>query len=296
MNYYDDYNYFIDEKGLDIKEINEGYLNGFHIRKQDIESKGSNITFGGSEGGSYYDIAKIIANHGYEVLALYFFGKANQPQSLNRIPLEFFREVLEYIKINFNSFHPITILSASKGAELALVLGEYYEEIDNLILIAPSAYRFQGIDFKEKGSSWTINNIDLEYISFDKVSLFEKSKLTGQFVFKKTKRLRAYYESAIKNAKNKELARIKSEKFKGNILLLMGEDDGMWNSYEMAKVIKESNPNSSEIVLYPNVGHAFGVDNVAGGYYMGGEIISNKEAFNDSTEKVILTIKRWHKF
>lgn len=295
MNYYDDYNYFIDEKDLDIKEIHQDYLNGFHVKKQNKISKGSIITFGGSEGGSYYDIAKIVANHGYEVISLYFFGKTNQPQSLNRIPIEFFKKVLGYIEMNFESIHPITILSASKGAELALVLSEYYKEIDNLILIAPSAYRFQGLDSKETRSSWTLNKTDLPYISFDRVSLLERAKLTGQYIFKKPKKLRAYYESAIKNAKNKEEARIKTEKFKGNILLLMGEDDGMWNSYDMAKVIKRSNPDSTEIIVYPKVGHAFGVDNIAGGYYMGGDNISNKEAFNDSIEKIISAIKNWHR-
>jgi len=119
-----EYNFTVSDENLDVRKIQEGYLNGFHLKKKKIECKGCVITFGGSEGSSNYDMAQIIANNGYEVLALYFFGQKNQPKYLSRIPIEFFRNVIIYIKEHFTSLHPLSIIGASKGAELALLLAE----------------------------------------------------------------------------------------------------------------------------------------------------------------------------
>lgn len=294
INYYKDFHIWTGEKNLDILEVHEESLNGCHIKNKNMISKGNIITFGGSEGGSYYDMAKIIANHGYEVLALYFFGKPNQPKLLNRVPIEFFDKAIEYIKCHFDSKHPLTIVSASKGAELALVLSEYYTEIDNLILIAPSVYRFQGLDVYNSQSSWILKGKELPYISFERVSLLESIKLQFRFIFKLPQKFRPYYESAVKNAHNREEARIRVDNFQGKILMLVGQEDGMWNSHEMALMIKEQNPKSVDIVVYPNVGHAFGVEKISKGYFMGGDNESNKLAFNESIKKIISTLKQWY--
>lgn len=289
-----EYNISLSEEDLDIRKFQQGYLNGFHIRNKETTHKGSVITFGGSEGSSYYNMAKVIANNGYEVLSLYFFGQDKQPKELNRIPIEFFSNAIAYIKENFLSLHPLTIVGASKGAELSLLLTEYYSEIDNLILIAPSSYRFQGLDILNSTSSWTCNGEDLPYIDFKNVAIFEKIKLHLQYTFMLPVKLKSYYDSAIKNSKNIESTRIKAEKFKGNILMLLGKDDGMWNSYSMAQKIKEAKPDNTEIVAYENVGHAFGLDRVEGRYFMGGQSNLNKIALTKSCEKILDTLEIWY--
>jgi esterase/lipase len=289
-----EYNLSTSEENLDIRKIQEGYLNGFHLKKKGIECKGSVITFGGSEGSPYYSMAKVIANNGYEIFALYFFGQDNQPKQLSRIPIEFFNYVVLYIKKHFSSLHPLSIVGASKGAELSLLLAENYSEIDNLILIAPSTYRFQGLDIINRSSSWTYNNEDLPYISFKDVSMLEKIKLHFEYTFMLPVKLKLYYDSAIENTSNIEEARIKAEKFKGNMLILLGEDDGMWNSYNMAFKIKEAKSNNTEIVVYQNVGHAFGEDRVSGKYFMGGQSDLNKIALTKSYEKILDTMQIWY--
>ncbi len=289
-----EYNISISEENLEIKKIQEGYLNGFHIKNKGINYKGSVVTFGGSEGSSYYDMAKVIANNGYEVLSLYFFGQDNQPKELKRIPIEFFSNAIAYIKEHFLSLHPLTIVGASKGAELSLLLAEYYNEIDNLILIAPSSYRFQGLDIINNTSSWTFNGEDLPYIDFKNISIFEKIKINLQYTFMLPVKLKSYYDSAIKNYKDIESTRIKVEKFKGNILMLLGKEDGMWNSYSMAQKIREAKPDNTEIVAYENVGHAFGLDRVTGRYFIGGQSDLNKIALTKSCEKILDTLEIWY--
>ncbi len=289
-----EYNLSTSEENLDIQKIQEGYLNGFHLKKKEVGYKGCVVTFGGSEGSSNYNMAKMIANNGYEVLALYFFGQENQPKQLSRIPIEFFNNAIVYIKKHISSLHPLSIIGASKGAELTLLLAENYSEIDNLILIAPSAYRFQGLGMRNCTPSWAYNNEDLPYISFNNVSAFERMKLDLEYSFLLPIKLRSYYDSAIKNAVNAEDARIKVERFTGNILILLGEDDGMWNSYSMANKIKEAKPDNIEIVVYQNVGHAFGVGRISGGYFMGGQNELNKIALTKSYEKILDYLQIWY--
>ena len=290
-----EYNFSISEEDLDVMKVQEGYLNGFHLKKKETECKGSVITFGGSEGSSNYNMAKMMANNGYEVLSLYFFGKDNQPSQIRRIPIEFFSNVITYINKHFSSLHPLTLLGASKGAELSLILSEYYSEIDNLILIAPSAYRFQGWDMMNDVSSWTYNNKDLSYISLKNASIIEKVKINLQYALRLTVKEKSYHDSAIENSPNIEEARIKAEKFKGNILILLGKEDGMWNSYSMAQKIKEAKPDNTEVLVYEGVGHAFGVDRVCGKYFMGGQNDLNKIALTKSCEKILDTLQIWHK-
>ena len=83
------------------------------------------------------------------------FAMKNQEQTLRKIPLEQFEDVINYINKNIKDNKPISVLGASKGAEYALNLASKYSEIDNLILMAPSSYNFAGLDFKDYGSSST---------------------------------------------------------------------------------------------------------------------------------------------
>ena len=42
---------------------------------------------------------------------------------------------------------------------------------------------------------------------------------------------------------------------KANILLLVGEDDQMWDSYTMAATIKKQRPENTMIRSFPDAGH-----------------------------------------
>lgn len=150
--------------GVEVRVIDEDTFQGFHLIPERKTHKGIVICYGGSEGSPNFEEAQRLAKEGYETLAVFMFGMKNQQKTLIKIPLEQFEDVLKYVNKNIEEKTPITVLAASKGAEYALNLATKYDEISNLILIAPSAYIFAGLDFDNYGSSWTWNGKEIEYI------------------------------------------------------------------------------------------------------------------------------------
>lgn len=134
--------YPLEYENIAISEIKEGFLNGFHFIPNEKSSKGSIVVFGGSDGGCDYDRAIELANDGYEVIALFYFGQDNQPKTYNNVPLEFFEEFLNYADNHDIDTTELTLIGTSKGAELTLLLSNLYSEIDNIVLFSPSSYVF----------------------------------------------------------------------------------------------------------------------------------------------------------
>ena len=130
--------------GSQIIPVHGFYINGYHIVPKEMKHRGAVVVFGGSEGSCALSNALEIAYHGYEVYAMHFFGKDNQKIKAERIPLEFFAELYLYIQRTAQSPKPLTIQGTSLGAELGLLLASTFpEQVDHLILYAPSAYVFQ---------------------------------------------------------------------------------------------------------------------------------------------------------
>lgn len=284
------------DKDVDIFQIHKGYVNGYHLRNKEKMQKGVVVTFGGSEGGCYYDMAEHIAQNGFEVLALYYFGKDNQPSTLSNVPIEFFSEIINYIDQHCISKSPLTVIAASRGAELAGVLAEYYSNINNLILFSPAAYRFQGAHNFNKLPAWTYNEESLPYIHSNSASIWKKNKLYIQCLLHLPLTQLSYNNSIIKNTVDLEKTRIKFENFKGRVLIFLGEDDGLWNSNWMSKVIQSEfhKQENLKIIAYPNVGHAFSQGRISGKYFLGGSKEANLAALKDSNQKVIEALLTWH--
>lgn len=167
VNLQDMTTYPLQHEDLTITEIKQNNLNGFHIKPNKKTTNGVIVTFGSSEGGCNYFQGVELAQKGYEVVSLFFFGQENQPKILSKVPLEFFNKFLTYAQANNIDISVLTVMGGSKGAELSLLLTNYYDEIDNIVLQAPSSYVFQGLDFKQVASSWTYENKDLSYDSSD---------------------------------------------------------------------------------------------------------------------------------
>ena len=147
--------YSLEREGMTISTIHDGYTNGFHLIPNEKSKTGLLVVFGGSDGGTDFDRSVMLAKEGYEVVSLFYFGQENQPPLYNNVPLEFFGEFLEYAKTANIDTSSLTLVGVSKGAELALLLTNYYDEIDNVVLFAPSSYVFQGGNMPANTSSWT---------------------------------------------------------------------------------------------------------------------------------------------
>lgn len=287
--------YPLEYEGVMIEEIHQGSANGFHIIPNNKTSNGVIVTFGGSEGGCNYFQAIDLAQNGYEVVALFFFGQENQPQLLNKVPIDFFDEFLVYAKDRNIDTETLTLLGGSKGAELSLLLTNYYDEIDNAILYAPSSYVFQGLDFQNQASSWTYQGKELPYISFMESSPQSLFQMFSAMIFNYPISYREQYETAVQNSENASDAVIDISNFEGNIIMFSGDDDAMWHSSVMAQEIYNQNQTNIENVVYEDVGHIFKDVTYANGLAFGGVAKNNQNAGVDSDGKVLEFLKQHHK-
>ena len=291
--------YPTDIDGVDVTYVDEGRMQGFRFVPKEKLHKGLVICFGGSDGGPNFETAKRLAEEGYETFALFMFGMKNQEQTLRKIPLEQFEDVISYINENIKDNKPISVVAASKGAEYALNLASKYPEIDNLILMAPSSYNFAGLDFKDYGSSWTYKGEELPYIDIKKSSFnsFLKNIIVPAIIkspisFKET------YNSAIEKDSTSKEKLIPAKDVKANILMIVGEDDFMWDSLAMANKIKEQNPKA-KIYSYKGAGHIFAGNGILDlgkiRVATGGTAEGNEKAKSESRKTIDDFLKENHK-
>ncbi len=283
----------LEQEGVEITIIQEGYTNGFHMLPDEKSKTGLIVTFGGSDGGSDFDRSVALAKEGYEVVSLFYCGQDNQPASHNNVPLEFFDEFLSYAKANNMDASTLTLVGISKGAELALVLTNYYEEVDNVILFAPASYVFQGGDMMAKTSSWTFGGEELQYINL-LPNFFGVAKLFAPMIINYPVAYRDFQHDMILKADNAEQALIDVSNFDGNIVIFAGEDDKVWPSDIMGQMIKDAAPEQTELIIYPDTGHAFLPAVNTLGMANGGTIENNVQAQIDSDARLLEFLEENH--
>lgn len=283
--------------GVIKKKFIGDYIRGYHHIPNEIRHKGVVITFGGSEGSMNKYMANYLSSDGYEVVAVYYFGQKDQREHNESIPLEIYEEIYSYIKDNCRNSDIITILGASKGAKLALLMSTYYDTIDNVVLFAPSSYVSPATHLN-KESQWTYNGQELDYLNGTAIMPMFYS-LTNLLLNKPHDQL-LLMNAKFKDSTNLEEARIKVENSNAKILIFYGGDDRMIDAKSASKIIKEYAKNEIIIHGYENAGHGF-----SAGYVMemvpflnllnGGDLDSNIEADLDSKKILLETLEQWHK-
>lgn len=287
-------------EGVMVEEIEEGLVNGFHLVPEETNTEGVIVTFGGSEGSINYELAREVVDNGHEVYSLFFFGIGDLPDELIEVPLDLFENFLTYHSKNGQLNGPITVLGASKGAELTLNLAARYDEIDHIVLFAPSSHSFFSLDdANSNNSSWTYDGQTVPYLSNRNGELSEVIKMFAGSMLYYPIEYKPVYQTIIEGTSASELeaAIIKVENFMGDGLLFVGGDDLMLPAETMAREIK-SYADDLEIHTYPQAGHSFG-----SGRYMGtpdtliafgGEEGVNQEAYEESIEVLLDQLMEWH--
>lgn len=289
-------------EGVEVSRIVGEYINGFRLRPLNKSYRGVVVTFGGSEGSPGYFAAEAFAKAGYETLALFYYGMENQQKELVHVPLEFFGEALSYIDENIEDGKIISVYGASKGAELALNLAVLYPEIDNVILLAPTAWNYMGLSQDYKAgmrSSWTLDGQELPFIDVTKGEPKAGINLMLDYALNSPIDYRPAYESAANNDPNAETARIKVEDTEANILIFAGAKDKMWQSEVSAQVIEKHRPKNTEIHIFDDAGHIFFLDAyiyMSGMILeMGGDLEANTKAGLESNAILVERMAEWHK-
>jgi dienelactone hydrolase len=193
------------------------------------------LVVGGSNGGIPTRPAAWLASHGYVALALAYFRFEDLPPQLESIPLEYFQRALQWMvqRPEVGDSH-IAVLGTSRGGELALQLGSMYPRIGAVVAYVPANVRIASCCLNDGRAAWTWQGRPLAYI------------IPRQ-----------------RNAISSGPAVIEVENTKGPILMISGEADHLWNSWEMADEVESRLKShhfaySFENLKYPHAGHLAG--------------------------------------
>jgi dienelactone hydrolase len=216
------------------------------------------ITVGGSPGGLWETPAALLASHGFVALTLAYFGIEPLPPGLTEIPLEYFRTAIQWLNRQ-EGIQPqsLAVLGASRGGELALLLGATFPEIRAVVAYAPSGALWMGIGVgdtapAEPVPAWTLNGRPLPFmwrgIAADAVDWAHRPIA-----------LSPGYVAALRDRDILEQATIPVENTRGPILLISGQADQM-SSPKLAEIAVQRAHQRNfgfglEHLSYPDAGH-----------------------------------------
>jgi dipeptidyl aminopeptidase/acylaminoacyl peptidase len=190
------------------------------------------VGLGGSEGGNAWatDYWKKTRDQfiekGYAFLAIGYFRAKGTPDTLNKISIE---DVYNAIKIatenNLINKKRIAIIGGSRGADLALLVGSYYKDIQCVVSIVGSSAVFPGHTNHFSTSCWTYQNQELAFVPVNDEAV--------PFLMKQD--LRGTFEAMLKNTTAEEKALIKVERINGPVLFVSATKDEICPSTPMAE-------------------------------------------------------------
>ncbi len=196
--------------GVRVKRVREGGLVGTYYEPADEGRHPAFIVLGGSGGGVPPPVGPAggLASRGYAVLALAYFGAEGLPRSLSNIPLEYFGTALQWLAAQPSvDAARIGVLGASRGGELALLLGSVSPAIRLVVGYVPSNVVWRGCCDPTTQFAWTLGGRPLAAMS-------------------PPARMQPF---------DAQRAEIPVEKIHGAVLLISGRDDGVWPSADMAE-------------------------------------------------------------
>jgi pimeloyl-ACP methyl ester carboxylesterase len=220
------------------------------------------VVLGGSSNedlSTILPLATLLASHGFNALALAYFGERGLNSALAEVPLEYFERVFAWLQKNpITNCKDIYVYGGSIGAVLALLLVSRYPMITKVVAINPITWCFQGLTLK-RVSLWTYGGKSLPFIKFAWLSTF--GYIMNCFIKNKPFGFAFMYRKSLEVANNREEARIKMENSNADILLFGGQKDGWWDTHDaclqmMGELAKHNYQHIYEHVAYEHGGHA----------------------------------------
>jgi dienelactone hydrolase len=238
------------------------------------------LVVGGSNGGAPELPAAWLAAHGFVALALAYFNYEDLPKMLEGIPLEYFQRGLGWLlKRPEVSGDRAAVMGTSRGGELALQLGSMFPAIRAVVAYVPADVRYPACCGNTSVPyAWTWTGRPLPYA-------LPRFGRTGE-------------------------AAIEVERTRGPVLMISGEDDHLWRSWEMADAVvsrlKRANfAYSFENLKYAHAGHLAGHPSIRPAWHtavrhpisgrlndLGGSAKGDAESSIDSMPKVLEFLRK----
>jgi dienelactone hydrolase len=274
--------------GVEYTKIDEDVVGGLFVPTGDGPHPGV-LVLHGSDGQPARGQAALLAAHGFAAFAVHYFGEPDPlPDQLIDVPIEYFDAAVDRLRNRAEvAAGPFGVYGRSKGAEAALVLAERYEWVDAVVAVAPSEYRWQGLDQQSETEtgSWSVGGESLPFAPFRAGPGTDED---GNLV------LGDVYENSLPRISDDRLdaARIAIGEIDAAALLVGGGNDLMWPSATAAEALGESlaerDDAETTVRTYEDAGHAIGPPykpttglDVADGMALGGTPAANARAGAD---------------
>ena len=216
------------------------------------------VLFGGSGGGLSETNAALLASRGYATLALAYFAYEDLPKSLLNIPLEYFETAFTWLHAQPDvQADRLGVMGASRGGELALLLGATFPQVKAVVARAPSNVVWEGFGkgVPSGAPAWSHHGVSLpviqENLSHDLIAaIVNRAPIAAT----------PLYYPALADEAAVEAAAIPVEQSHAALLLISGQDDQMWPSFVMAdmavaRLDKHNYQYPYQHLCYPNAGH-----------------------------------------
>ncbi|XP_069773516.1 acyl-coenzyme A thioesterase 1-like [Narcine bancroftii] len=196
----------------------------------------------GSVGGLVEHRASLLANHGFLVLALGYFGYDDLPKNFLKLDLEYFEEAVNFLRRHPKVKGPgVGAIGISKGGDLVLSMTTFLPHVIAGVSIGGCNANTLG-HLHYKDITLTGLSASLDRIKFLESNLVDISEVMDN----------------PQDEANKESI-IPLEKAEGHFLFVIGEDDKNWNTplyaHQAVERLKENGKNNYELLSYPDAGH-----------------------------------------
>jgi dienelactone hydrolase len=227
------------------------------------------------------------------VLHLAYFNAPGKPSKLENVPLEEFKQGLNWLRQQPTvDQQSLAIVGYSKGAEAALLTATRFPDVRAVVAGMPSSVSWDGLSawsYIFGGvSSWSMGGEQLPSLAYG----------AGD----STDNLLPRFTNALDEMESQHESVIPVERFGGRLLLVCGEQDTLWPSCRMARMVEERARKAGRplvrLLAYPDAGHgAMGAplppsDRVMQAWArLGGTASANAEARAHSWRQIIDFLK-----
>ncbi len=175
----------------------------------------------GADGTPQEHVAALLARHGFTAFALEYVGGPGLPEAVVEVPMAYVKAAIDWLRDRERvTGDRIGIWGIGRGGELGLFAGSLYDGVGAVVSVGGSGILWEGgaVRGRPTGTAaWAVDDSSRSYLSV----------ATGEGADRPTR-----YAEALGAAGEleTETATIPVERIDGPVLLVSGDDDGVWPS------------------------------------------------------------------
>lgn len=258
--------------------MDEHFVHGETVRTEDVNGRlfravgegphpGVVVLHGGGGARGYEQTyAAMLAEHGYTVLCVEYFGAPGVRDRLRAVPLEEFERAASWLLERSGvRGEQVGVVGFSRGGEASLLVGSQFDSVGLVVAYVPSCYVWPAPSWMdgigEGEPTWTLDGESLPFLPIDEY-VYEDDNIEAALGVNEPNAATLAVERS--SATEKERAAIPVENIDGPVLLVSGQDDTVWPSALLAeraasRLAANDHPWQFEHLSFPDAGHTIRV-------------------------------------